>query len=189
MAQGDDGSVWLGPWEFSCLARTPSHPPKSQGDREGTSGGGPRTRGLKHQLPTASQPFPRWLLGAESGLTGREAGGAGSRTRPAGTSWASRREQGKANQEGDWIPTDLHMWGVWALHRDTPTELFSVPKTKLVCTKPEVTIPLASAEVGRNRILAGRGVGEDGIWKSTSPWRKIPNYGRKEKSSAWVRKM
>ena len=45
-------------WELSCLARTPSHPPKSQGDREGTSGGGPRTRGLKHQLPTASQAAP-----------------------------------------------------------------------------------------------------------------------------------
>ena len=82
----------------------------------------------------------------------------------------------------DWISTGLHMSGVWALHRDTPMELFSVPKTKLGCTKPEVTIPLASAEVGRNQILAGRGVGEDGIWKPASPWRKIPDYERKEKN-------
>lgn len=189
MAQGDDGSVWLGPLGALMSGQDPLSPTKEPRGPGRYQWGWPQDPRAQTPTPHSIPAFPQVAPG-RGVRTYRQGGrGSGKQDSTCGHQLGFQERARQGNQEGDWIPTDLHMWGVWALHRDTPTELFSVPKTKLVCTKPEVTIPLASAEVGRNRILAGRGVGEDGIWKSTSPWRKIPNYGRKEKSSAWVRKM
>ena len=112
--------------------------------------------------------------GLQAGRRGQRGAGLDLRV----TSWASRRERGEANQEKDWIPTGLHMWGVWAVHTDTLTELISVPKTGL--HKTEVTIPLASAEVGRNQILEGRGVGEEASFsmeKNPRLWKEGEKLG------------
>ena len=103
----------------------------------------PGPEGSNTNSPQHPRLSPGGSWARSQGLQAGRWGEQGAGLDPQGTTWASRREQAKANQERDWTPTDLHMWGVWALHRDTPTELFSAPETKLGCTKPEVTIPLA----------------------------------------------
>ena len=171
--------MWLGPLGALASGQDPLSAPKEPRELGKVPVGvAPGPEGSTTNSPQHPRLSPGRSCARSQGLQAGRRGQRGAGLDLRVTSWASRRERGEANQEKDWIPTGLHMWGVWAVHTDTLTELISVPKTGL--HKTEVTIPLASAEVGRNQILEGRGVGEEASFsmeKNPRLWKEGEKLG------------
>ena len=173
--------VWSGP---------PSHPQKSQGNWAGISGGGPRTRGLNHQLPTTSQAFPRMLLCTESGLTGREAGGSreqdSTHGSPAGFPGES---EARLTRKETGSPRGLHI-GVFGHCTGTPLQsCFLYPRQNWVAQNRKSQFHWPVQKWVETRSWQDEASVRMAYGSQLLHREKIPDYGRKEKNRAWIRKM
>ena len=171
-------------WERSHLAKTPSQPPKSQGNWAGTSGGGPRTRGLNHQLPHSIPGFPQDapVHGVRAYRQG--GGGSGEQDSTCGSPAGLPGESGARLTRKETGSPRVSTCGVFGQYTGTPLQsCFLYPKLGCTKLKSQFHWPV------QKRVETRSWRDEESVRKPASPWRKIPDYGRKEKSRAWVRKM
>lgn len=184
IAKGDDGSVWLGLLGALTSGQDPLSAPKEPRELGRYQWGWP-------QDPRAQPPTPHSIPGfpQDAPVHGVRAyrqggGGSGEQDSTCGSPAGLPGESGARLTRKETGSPRVSTCGVFGQYTGTPLRsCFLYPKLGCTKLKPQFHWPV------QKRVETRSWRDEESVRKPASPWRKIPDYGRKEKSRAWVRKM
>lgn len=190
MAKGDAGSVWLGPLGVLTSGQDPPLTPKrAKGTGQVSVGVAPGPEGST----TNSLQHPRLSPGcscAQSGLTGREAGGSreqdSTHGSPAGFPGES---EARLTRKETGSPRGLHI-GVFGHCTGTPLQsCFLYPRQNWVAQNRKSQFHWPVQKWVETRSWQDEASVRMAYGSQLLHREKIPDYGRKEKNRAWIRKM